>query len=380
MATQQIGHDDTSSFLYPREIPPLLVPVFSEPHCDFLALLPDTQNINAGRQTQCIPAEQFSVGNRRQSAVGQHPPVYGINGNAHRFGEATQETDSLGRTVVYVKDQKQHPFAAVFNFDDDNKLNRISMQLTADTEVEADQVWSNLLESPRDYKLGTFYGAKFINGQTGEGGLKQTPEETLGLLDPSHSTMIYSIFGIARGVYCCPVMDYDLFHVEICRNYFPLRFNTIGKYLNRNIDEVLNENYEITNKLQFGTALAYLYFNSAIDNKGNSYTMNFDSDASLTTIKEISIYIPDSDESKLIAQWKDMILNSEEYLLGTPIKYYVTDAFGNELQPLATPQDAIDLYEVNGRANGIIAQYESENSINSLILNKDYAYVMVRAK
>ena len=75
-----------------------------------------------------------------------------------------------------------------------------------------------------------------------------------------------------------------------------------------------------------------------------------------------------------------MILNSEEYLLGTPIKYYVTDAFGNELQPLATPQDAIDLYEVNGRANGIIAQYESENSINSLILNKDYAYVMVRAK
>ena len=296
------------------------------------------------------------------------------------FGEATQETDSLGRTVVYVKDQKQHPFAAVFNFDDDNKLNRISMQLTADTEVEADQVWSNLLESPRDYKLGTFYGAKFTNGQTGEGGLKQTPEETLGLLDPSHSTMIYSIFGIARGVYCCPVMDYDLFHVEICRNYFPLRFNTIGKYLNRNIDEVLNENYEITNKVQFGTALAYLYFNSAIDNKGNSYTMYFDSDASLTTIKEISIYIPDSDESKLIAQWKDMILNSEEYLLGTPIKYYVTDAFSNELQPLATPQDAIDLYEVNGRANGIIAQYESENSINSLILNQQYAYVMVRAK
>lgn len=37
-----------------------------------------------------------------------------------------------------------------------------------------------------------------------------------------------------------------------------------------------------------------------------------------------------------------------------------------------------DLYESNGRNNGIIARFETAYGNNSLILNKDYCYILVR--
>jgi len=36
------------------------------------------------------------------------------------------------------------------------------------------------------------------------------------------------------------------------------------------------------------------------------------------------------------------------------------------------------LYESNGRNNGIIARFETAYGNNSLILNKDYCYILVR--
>lgn len=57
---------------------------------------------------------------------------------------------------------------------------------------------------------------------------------------------------------------------------------------------------------------------------------------------------------------------------------YVTDAFGDKVQDLADAQAAFDLYESNGRNNGIIARFETAYGNNSLILNKDYCYILVR--
>ena len=57
---------------------------------------------------------------------------------------------------------------------------------------------------------------------------------------------------------------------------------------------------------------------------------------------------------------------------------YVTDAFGDKVQDLADAQAAFDLYESNGRNTGIIARFETAYGNNSLILNKDYCYILVR--
>ena len=162
----------------------------------------------------------------------------------------------------------------------------------------------------------------------------------------------------------------------MCRNYLPCDFSTLGKYVGANIDETLQEFYAISNKILFGTAMAYLYFDSAIDLKGNNYTVNFDSDKTLETVLEISAYIPENEQT--IDRWKDLLQNYADYNLGTLKELYVTDAFGDKVQDLADAQAAFDLYESNGRNNGIIARFETAYGNNSLILNKDYCYILVR--
>ena len=162
----------------------------------------------------------------------------------------------------------------------------------------------------------------------------------------------------------------------MCRNYLPLDFSTLGKYVGANIDETLQEFYAISNKILFVTAMAYLYFDSAIDLKGNNYTVNFDSDKTLETVLEISAYIPENEQT--IDRWKDLLQNYADYNLGTLKELYVTDAFGDKVQDLADAQAAFDLYESNGRNNGIIARFETAYGNNSLILNKDYCYILVR--
>ena len=162
----------------------------------------------------------------------------------------------------------------------------------------------------------------------------------------------------------------------MCRYYLPLDFSTLGKYVGANIDETLQEFYAISNKILFGTAMAYLYFDSAIDLKGNNYTVNFDSDKTLETVLEISAYIPENEQT--IDRWKDLLQNYADYKLGTLKEMYVTDAFGDKVQDLADAQAAFDLYESNGRNNGIIARFETAYGNNSLILNKDYCYILVR--
>lgn len=158
--------------------------------------------------------------------------------------------------------------------------------------------------------------------------------------------------------------------------FLPLDFSTLGKYVGANIDETLQEFYAISNKILFGTAMAYLYFDSAIDLKGNNYTVNFDSDKTLETVLEISAYIPENEQT--IARWKDLLQNYADYKLGMLKELYVTDAFGDKVQDLADAQAAFDLYESNGRNNGIIARFETAYGNNSLILNKDYCYILVR--
>ena len=49
---------------------------------------------------------------------------------------------------------------------------------------------------------------------------------------------------------------------------------------------------------------------------------------------------------------------------------YVTDAFGDKVQDLADAQAAFDLYESNGRNNGIIARFETAYGNNSFNVPK----------
>ena len=118
------------------------------------------------------------------------------------------------------------------------------------------------------------------------------------------------------------------------------------------------------------------YSNDRFGLKGNNYTVNFDSDKTLETVLEISAYIPENEQT--IARWKDLLQNYADYKLGMLKELYVTDAFGDKVQDLADAQAAFDLYESNGRNNGIIARFETAYGNNSLILNKDYCYILVR--
>ena len=58
----------------------------------------------------------------------------------------------------------------------------IEMVLTGSSENKGIEVWESMISSFRDYKLGTFLGTKFKDYATGEGGIKQTTEETIPLL------------------------------------------------------------------------------------------------------------------------------------------------------------------------------------------------------
>ena len=287
-------------------------------------------------------------------------------------GEATKDQEN---GVLCVQDQKGNRYKATFKLEG-TVISSMELVLTGESENNGNAVWESLVTSFRDFKLGSFLGTKFKNYTTGEGGIKQTTEETLPLLTSEANMLIYPIFGIQKKVYCCPIMDKDKFRVEICRNYLPLDFSTLGKYIGANIDEVLQEYYAIGNKILFGTAMSYIYFDSAIDLKGNSYTANFDSDKTLESILEISAYVPEDDQT--ITRWKDMLQNYTDYNLGTLSEIYVSDAFGDKVQDLENAQAAFDLYEVNGRNNGIIARFETEYGYNTLILNKDFCYVLVR--
>lgn len=282
--------------------------------------------------------------------------------------------DQENRTL-YVQDQKGNRYKATVAVDG-TTVTSIVMELAGQSAGQDAAVWESLVSSFRDLKLGTFLGTKFKDYTTGEGGVKQTTEETLPLLTSEANMLIFPIFGIQKTVYCCPVMDKDKFRVELCRNYLALDFSTLGRYVGSNIDEVLQEYYAIGNKVLFGTAMSYIYFDSAIDAKGNSYTAYFDSDKTLETILEISVYVPENDQT--ITRWKDMLQNYADYNLGTLTSIYVTDAFGDKVQDLADAQAAFDLYEANGRANGIIATFTTAYGSNSLILNKDYCYVILR--
>ena len=277
--------------------------------------------------------------------------------------------------LLYVQDQKGNQYKATIEVDG-TTVSTIEMVPAGKSVGQESAVWTSLVSSFRDFKLGTFLGTKFKDYTSGEGGIKQTTEETLPLLTSEANMLIFPIFGIQKTVYCCPVMDKDQFRVELCRNYLSLDFSTLGRYVGENIDEVLQEYYAIGNKILFGTAMSYIYFDSALDHKGNSYTAYFDSDKTLETILEISVYVPEDDQT--ITRWKDMLQNYESYNLGTLEEIYVTDAFGDKVQDLADAQAAFDLYETNGRNNGIIARFTTAYGTNSFILNKDYCYVILR--
>ena len=203
--------------------------------------------------------------------------------------------DQENRTL-YVQDQKGNRYKATVAVDG-TTVTSIVMELAGQSAGQDAAVWESLVTSFRDLKLGTFLGTKFKDYTTGEGGVKQTTEETLPLLTSEANMLIFPIFGIQKTVYCCPVMDKDKFRVELCRNYLALDFSTLGRYVGGNIDEVLQEYYAIGNKVLFGTAMSYIYFDSAIDAKGNSYTAYFDSDKTLETILEISVYVPENDQT-----------------------------------------------------------------------------------
>lgn len=175
-------------------------------------------------------------------------------------GNASKDEEN---NILYVQDQKGNRYKATFKLDG-TMIATIEMVLTGSSENKGIEVWESMISSFRDYKLGTFLGTKFKDYATGEGGIKQTTEETIPLLTLEANTLIYPVFGIQKKVYCCPIMDKDKFRVEMCRNYLPLDFSTLGKYVGANIDETLQEFYAISNKILFGTAMAYLYFDLSL--------------------------------------------------------------------------------------------------------------------
>lgn len=120
-------------------------------------------------------------------------------------GNASKDEEN---NILYVQDQKGNRYKATFKLDG-TMIATIEMVLTGSSENKGIEVWESMISSFRDYKLGTFLGTKFKDYATGEGGIKQTTEETIPLLTLEANTLIYPVFGIQKKVYCCPIMDKD---------------------------------------------------------------------------------------------------------------------------------------------------------------------------
>lgn len=284
--------------------------------------------------------------------------------------ETDKETNKL---FVYVSDDSEFKYKATISDDSDNKIARISL-LPEGNKSSDNDLFKQIVENSAKLRLGTFLGTKFINSTDNTGGLKQTVEETITLLNESDKYEICTLFAPTKNSRIAVYLNNSSLSIEFCRNYLPVDFSTINEFLGKDIDSVLKEYYEIANKLQFGTALSYLTFSVGVDSFGNTYDVNMDSDKSLKNIKEISIYIPEDDNT--IERWKDLLLNKDKYKLGDDPQYYVNDSFGDKILDLNSPEEAIQTYNDNGRQYSILAKYKNNNSYNTLILNKDFCYIL----
>lgn len=102
-------------------------------------------------------------------------------------GNASKDEEN---NILYVQDQKGNRYKATFKLDG-TMIATIEMVLTGSSENKGIEVWESMISSFRDYKLGTFLGTKFKDYATGEGGIKQTTEETIPLLTLEANTLIY---------------------------------------------------------------------------------------------------------------------------------------------------------------------------------------------
>lgn len=335
------------------------------------------------------------------------------NGGNDGTEEENVETKTLdfieiGKAVntdcaVFYEENKQYVFESDANHTDyqikaiDQDRDSLNMRVIADKNGAIEKIiltardqskntdlWKKYVGNAADYTLGRFLGTKFsrimADGST-QGGIKQTEQESIDYVNTegTEKTLVYTIFGINSKTYAAPCLIQGDFRFEFLKNYLPLDFSQLGTLVGSDIDETLKQYNLIANKIQFGNALSYLYFDSAIDNKGNAFTVNMDSDASLKKIKEISAYAPERlSDDEIIALWKQYLAGYSELGLGTLKEIFVNDAFGDKLKTLESVEEAYAMVEEFGRQYSILAQFSNGEHENTLVLNKDYLFIVIR--
>lgn len=250
--------------------------------------------------------------------------------------------------------------------------------ITATPENSADDktLWNYYLNNYESLGLGQWLGAKYskyADDGSSEGGVYQTVEEALSLVSGSdvEKISINAIFGVIPGkAYAVPSFEGGRFIFQIVNNFFRLDYSAMYGLIGSDYNAFAEENRLIGFKMSmFGKY--YFYIDHALDMNGNTFTCDFNADAEVSKISDITIYGPkDTDEQLRI--WKEYASETETLNLGE-FKEAYTSSFGSKVTTFSSAKEALDYVNSNGRpASGfdpdVVLVFGNENTSLTITL------------
>ena len=295
----------------------------------------------------------------------------------------TEESFVIGAYVNVAPDDSML-LHITFRPDHFGKVSDITAKIDRETNVNVMKLWSYFMNNAEELQLGQFLGTKFSS--PAGGGIYQTLEESIKQINNStyKNMETYTMFGVAPATYAVVANKLGHFEAHVTNSFYKFDIGLLRSLIGQNHDAFYQQNKIIGNKINFFGNL-YVYFYRALDLEENIFQMEVHADKDLTNISEVDVYICSEEEVYSPAQqldiWKKYLSNHASLHLGKFVRAFRTDSEGSRVKNFASTEDIIAYIDANGRPEkeqgGIISIFESDGLRTSMVLNADFAYLII---
>lgn len=258
-----------------------------------------------------------------------------------------------------------------------------SINATLDDPDKNLPVWKYYLANAESFCLGQFLGTKFRS--PGSSGVHQTVEDTINLIETGGTagTQTYTLFSVIPGsAYAVAILSEGIFTITLTNSYLTLDYPAMRGWLGGDHAAFASQYYILGNKINLWGNI-YVYFDSAKDSDGNSFTVDVHADKAGAVITEIDIYVnkEKNTEAQQLAIWKDYAAHAGDFGLGVFKEAYTTDSGGRK-DNFASLGEVMAYVEENGRPGpfdgGIIVVFEADGIDTNLVMNAQYIYLLMK--
>lgn len=245
-------------------------------------------------------------------------------------------------------------------------------------------VWKYYLTNAEEFSLGQFLGTKFRSPSSS--GVHQTIEETIKLIETSGTagTQTYTLFSVIPGsAYAVAILSEGVFTATLTNSYLTLDYPKMRSWLGGDHAAFATEYYILGNKINLWGNI-YVYFDSAKDRNGNSFTVDVNADKDGGKTAEIDVYVNQEKNTpeQQLAIWKDYAAHADDYGLGAFMEAYTTDGFGGKKDSFASIDEVTAYINEKGRPGafdgGIIVVFEADGIATNLVMNAQYIYLLMK--